>query len=139
MKPLAATSLNTGWICEYFELEPALYEFMNDVAVPALSDWSFDKTKVDNWACYLKRDFELESTEACINYYLLIDNAPAGAKIYISGQEVAEYQPPGMDDPPYELDITYYVALGENQLGFRVACDALGQFDGVRLQPVLCE
>ncbi len=138
MKTLTAHSLDTGWTCAYFELEPGLYEFMKDVPVSLLADWSFDKVKVENWAAHLQRDFVLEATDDCVNYFLLIDSAPAGAKIYINGEAVAVYQSPGLDDPAYELDITNYVALGKNEIGFRVAWDASGTFSGVRLQPVRC-
>ncbi len=139
MTILPPISLDTDWICAYFEVEPVLFEFANDQQVDSLAEWSFAKNRVDNWAAWLKRSFQLEATDYCVNYFLYLDSAPAGTRIYLNGQQVATYTPPGLDDPPYELDITLNVALGANEIAFRVDWNAAGQFAGVRLQPVPCE
>lgn len=135
---LPPLSLDPGWVCEYFELRPDLYEFAKDVPVPSLSAWSFDRIRSENWAAWLRRRFRLDALDMCVSYYLYIDTAPQHARIYINNHHVADYLAPGPDDPPFELDVTAYVALGENMLAFRVECDAPGQFSGVRLQPVPC-
>ncbi len=133
-----ALLLETGWSCDYFELEPDLYEFMNPEPVPALSAWTFDRRRVDNWAAWLQRSFTLRRLDYCVNYFLYVDSAPAGAEIHVNGQHAGVYSPPGPDDPPFELDITRLLTLGENRIAFRVAWDMLGAFSGVRLQPVPC-
>lgn len=130
--------LETNWTCDYFELEPDLYEFMNSESVATLSAWTFDRRRVDNWAAWLQRSFTLRQLDCCVSYLLYIDSAPAGAKIYVNGQRAGIYFPPGLDDPPFELDVTPLVALGENCLAFRVNWDMLGAFSGVRLQAVSC-
>lgn len=131
--------LNTDWVCEYFEMEPGLYEFMNDVPVALLAEWSFDKRRTANWLAWLRRAFTLHPTGECVHYYLLIDSAPDTAAIYINGQAVGLFTPPGPDDPPFELDVTDFVALGQNELAFRLGAGAAGGFDNVRLQAVPCE
>lgn len=136
---LPPISLDAGWVCEYFELRPDLYEFAKDVLVSSLAAWTFDRIRSENWAAWLRRRFTLEPLDTCVQYYLYIDTAPANARIYVNNRHVADYIPPGPDDPPFELDITADVALGENMLAFRVECDAPGCFSGVRLQPVPCD
>lgn len=131
-------SLDTRWSCEYFELAPDLYEFMSAEPVTSLAAWSFDRRRVDNWAAWLQRTFTLRQVDYCVNYLLLVDSAPAGAEIHINGKLAGIYTPPGPDAPPFELDITLLVALGENRIAFRVGWDAPGAFSGVRLQPVPC-
>ena len=136
---LPSLGLDNGWTCDYFELEPDLYELMTAQAVPSLAGWSFDRRRVDNWAAWLQRSFTLEPVDMCINYVLLIDSAPAATEIHLNGRQAGIYTPPGLDDPPYELDVTLLVALGENRIAFRVPWDAPGAFSGVRLQPVPCQ
>jgi hypothetical protein len=138
MIDLFAIELDAAWVCEYFELRPDLYEFAKDVAVPSLEAWSFDKLRVENWAAYLRRPFVLTPTAACVRYFLYIDSAPCGTRIYINNRALIEYQPPGLDDPPFELDVTDHVHLDRNEIGFRVMWDAPGRFSRVRLQPVGC-
>jgi hypothetical protein len=138
MNRLQPIALDADWQCEYFELNPGIYEFMNAIAVPSLAAWSFDRVRVSNWAAYLRRSFWLAPTASCISYFLYIDSAPAHTRIFINDHPSGDYVSPGPDDPPFEMDITLYVALGENEIGFRVAWDAPGHFIGVRLQPVLC-
>lgn len=139
MMSLPPFSLNDGWVCEYFELRPDLYEFAKDVPVPSLADWTFDRIRSENWAAWLRRTFTLAALDMCVSYYLYIDTAPHRARIYVNNTHVADYIPPGPDDPPFEVDITADVALGVNTVAFRVECDAPGRFSGVRLQPVPCD
>lgn len=136
---LPSLGLDNGWTCDYFELEPGLYELMTAQAVPSLAAWSFDRRRVDNWAAWLQRSFTLEPVDMCINYALLIDSAPAGTEIHVNGRQAGVYMPSGLDEPPYEVDVTLLVALGENRIAFRVPWDAEGVFSGVRLQPVPCQ
>jgi hypothetical protein len=136
---MPALNLDADWRCAYFEIKPDLYEFARDEAVTSLANWSFDKRRVANWAAWLKRDFELQATDFCVSYYLYLDEAPEGAQIYINGEQVAVFHAPGPDAPPYELDVTPYVSLGQNELAFRLQWDMPGEFVGVRLQPVPCD
>jgi hypothetical protein len=138
MPTLPAISLNSGWVCAYFELEPGLYEFQNDVPVPSLVEWVFDKRRLENWAAWLKRGFDLYPTDQCVNYFLYLDSAPEDTAIYINGEKVGVYEKPGPDDPPFEIDVTHLVALEYNEIAFRVEWNAAGRFEGVRLQPVPC-
>lgn len=135
MTDLPAISLNSGWTCEYFEIDASLYEFQDDVPVPSLVEWVFDKRRVENWAAWLRRGFDLEPTILCVNYVLRVDSAPEETLIYVNGEKVGVYNPPG----PLEIDVTSYVALEYNDIAFRVEWNAAGRFEGVRLQPVPCD
>jgi len=130
--------LNDGWLCTYFETESAPYEFATDDTVVTLTQWSFDKRRAEGWMAWLQRSFRLDPTDFCVRYLLLIDSAPQKASIYVNDQHVADYNI-GDDDPPFELNVTYYVALEDNTIAFRVSCDAMGQFARVRLQAIPCD
>ncbi|NWF67529.1 MAG: hypothetical protein HXY40_00445 [Chloroflexi bacterium] len=129
--------LETHWECDYFELEPDLYEFATTESAVSLATWRFDARRVENWAAWLHRTFTLSATEDCVRYHLLIDSAPPGTRIFVNEREVVTYAI-GDDDAPFDMDITDSVALGENKLGLRVACDAGGYFSGVRLAVLPC-
>jgi hypothetical protein len=131
-------TLDTDWVCEYFELDPNLYELATDVRVKSLATWSFDKRRDENWAAWLQRTFTLHPTEECVHYWLLIDSAPQHCRIYINGQAVAYYDV-GDDDPPFELDVTDNVWLDDNKLSFRVDHESEGRFEGVRLVAIPCD
>lgn len=135
----SATGLDSGWTCQYVEREPSLNTLTNDIPVPSLAGWSFDRQAVESRAVQLKRSFMLEPTGDCVNYVLIIESAPANTAIYLNGERVNTDDPTGPDEAPFELDITYDVALGENALAFLVECDAAGRFGCVRLQAVPCE
>jgi hypothetical protein len=85
----------------------------------------------------LRYDFTLEPVEFCINYWLFIDSAPSPTHIYINGKPVESYKDASLQ--PFALDVTLYVALGENQLEFQIPSGVAGHFSGVRLQGVPCE
>ncbi|MBZ0300833.1 MAG: hypothetical protein K8J31_13870 [Anaerolineae bacterium] len=139
MSTLPAIILHSGWTCEYFELEPGLYEFAQDVRVPSLVEWAFDKRRVENWAAWLKRGFDLRPTDGCVSYFLYLDSAPEDTQIYVNGEKIGIYQQSGPDAPPFEVDVTPYVALEYNEIAFRVEWNAAGRFEGVRLQAVPCD
>jgi hypothetical protein len=115
-----------------------VYEFATQDTIVTLSQWSFDKRRSEGWRAWLQRSFRLEPTDFCVRYFLLIDTAPQGTDIFINDQSVAVYTV-GDDDPPFELDVTNYVALEDNTIAFRVDCETVGQFAGVRLLAVPCD
>lgn len=135
---LPSIPLDSGWLCDYFEAEPDVYELAAESAVTALSAWSFDRRRAEGWAAWLERTFALEPTDECVRYLLLIDSAPQGMRIYVNGEHVADYQV-GDDDPPFEVDVTDRVWLDTNRIAFRVDSGATGTFAGVRLQPAPCD
>lgn len=140
MTTLHTLDLNADWTCDYFELRHSMYEFLRGWPVAALTDWTFDRRRIEGWAAWLQRAFTLESTDECVRYLLYIDSAPPAARIYLNGQHVADYTPPHEDAPPFEIDVTPYVYLDENTIAFRVDYhDPPGAFSGVCLQPVPCE
>src|SRR5690606_14889167 len=139
MSKLPAISLNSGWVCEYFELEPGLYEFGDDVTVPSLVEWIFDKRRFENWDAWLRRGFDLRPTDVCVHYALCLDSSQIKTIIHNNVEKVDVYQPPGPGDPPFTIDVTPYVALEYNEIAFRVEWNAAGHFEGVRLQPAPCD
>jgi hypothetical protein len=143
MTTLPVIPLNDDWLCDYFELGPTAYEFLNGTAVRRLSEWTFDKRRVEGWAAWLQRGFVIEPVDECVRYLLYIDSGPdsqtAPARIYLNGRHVADFIPPGDDAPPFELDVTDNIYLEDNTIALRVECDAVGQFSGLRLQAVPCE
>jgi len=80
------------------------------------------------------RTFTLEPTDLCVRYYLYIDSMPKVALIAINDHKINPLTTP----PPYKLDVTDYVTLDENVIGFRVT-GADGAFGHVHLQPVACD
>jgi hypothetical protein len=130
-------SLDPAWLCEYLELEPDLYEFMQPISVPSLAAWSFDKRRIEGWAAYLWHDFSLPSFDLAARYLLLMDTAPSPACIYVNEIYAGDYHAPGDDDPPFELDITSFLRPGTNRISFRIQGSAQGKFDGVVLLPVV--
>jgi hypothetical protein len=137
LKKSVTVSLDDQWTCDYFELNPLLFEFATSEPVPSLAAWSFDKRRVQEWAAWLRRSLQIAPMEFCQRYHVLIDQAPPNCKLYVNNQLIAVYTV-GDDDPPFDLDITDYLTLGENKLECRVECDAGGKFEGVWLQSVPC-
>lgn len=135
MANLATISLNSGWMCAYFEMHSGPHGLRDEVPVPSLVEWVFDKRRVENWAARLQRGFDLEPTDVCVNYILHLDSAPEETLIYVNGEKLGMYNPPG----PFDIDVTPYVALEYNDITFQVEWNAAGRFEGVRLQPVPCE
>src|SRR5690606_42154028 len=74
-----------------------------------------------------RRSSDLRPTDVCVNYALCLDSAPEETQIYINGEKVGVYQPPGPGDPPFTIDVTPYVALEYNEIAFRVEWNAAGQ------------
>lgn len=112
-------SLNDDWTVEYLEFAPSLYEFMEREPVPRLSEWSFDRRRIEGWAAWLERSFTLP-TQRVFQAYLYIDSAPEGMGIYLNHRRVARYITPADDAPPFELDVSRYVRAGRNVIAFRV-------------------
>ena len=136
MSRLPVISLIANWTCDYFEDGATnLYEFRDSHPVASLADWSFDRRLSDGWAAWLQRRFDLPMLNhiACVNYVLQIDDAPYGAILDINGREFGQVQ------TPFTMDVTDFIALEDNTIGFRVPCHATGQFQGIRLVAVACE
>ena len=139
MFTLPAFSLNSDWICEYFEIDSGPRAVTEERRVPALVEWVFDRRPGDNWAAWLRHGFDLEATDFCVSYVLMIDSAPEDTHIFINGEKVGTYQTPRPGEPPFEIDVTLHVALEYNEIALRVEWNAAGRFEGVRLQPVPCD
>lgn len=133
MNDLPTYSLDAAWHCEYFELDPDLYEFMDGgLAVASLADWHCEARFNVGWAAWLQRTFTLTPTDDCVNYHLDIDAAPGATQVYINNQRVSAVS------APVKLDVTALVALGDNTIAFRVECGGGGYFGDVRLQTIPC-
>lgn len=100
------------------------------VAVPRLTAWRADA----DHAASLTRAFELEMTDFCVTYQLVIDGAPDGTRVTVNSTELGVAGPDGL-----RADVTDLVALGDNHLRLQVAAGAEGAFAGVRLQGIPCE
>jgi hypothetical protein len=115
---MTTISVDDNWHCQYAE---------SDQLVNSLANWSADRQQ----AVLLKRVFELEPTDYCVNYLLDVAAAPAGTRLYLNGELVGIM--------PGSVDITLNVALGENDIVLHVEPGAVGQFAGVALRPVPCD
>jgi hypothetical protein len=135
MNTLTALDLTTGWACEWFELDPDLYEFLRPEQVPDLRAWTFDQRRLENWSAWLYRRFELSADDVSRRWLLCIDSAPSPARIYLNDQLIAEYEQPGDDDPPFDLDVTAWLRTGSNHLAIRIEGYSMGRFDGLSLRP----
>jgi hypothetical protein len=126
--------LETGWQCEYFEVEPNLYEFSDGaLKVPYLSDWRCERRFAEGWAAWLQRKFTLEAVDFCVTYWLVVDHAPADARFYLNGKLIGEYR------APFKVDVTDFVFLEENTIAIRLTCPEQGEISGVRLQGTPCD
>jgi hypothetical protein len=126
--------LNTGWTCEYFEIDPDLYEFQDTRAqVARLSDWRFAPRFAEGWAVWIERRFHLSPQAECVRYHLMIDDVPAQAQLSINGHNL------GAIIASTPIDITDWVRLDENRIAFRVESGAAGAFGALRLQAVPCQ
>jgi hypothetical protein len=134
MATLPYVLLGGGWQCEYLELDPSLYEWMEPQLVPSLFDWSFDKRRPEGWVAWLTRTFDLPpmDDDPCLNFVLTIKAAPYPVELDLNGRSF------GVIDAPCELDITDFVALDDNRIAFRVPPDAQGRFGDVRVRAVPC-
>jgi hypothetical protein len=134
MTTLPLIPLETGWQCEYFETEPTLYEFYDGkVDVPYLSDWRFERRFNEIWAAWLQRAFTLDPTDFCVQYSLVATSAPAGTRFYLNDRWLGDLT------APFRVDVTDYVFLERNTIALRVAYEAKGAFNGLRLEAVACE
>jgi hypothetical protein len=125
--------LNTEWTCEYFEIEPDLYEFQeNKHTVARLADWQFTPRYPEGWAAWLEKRFTLTPLDECVRYELRIESVPHGAQLSVNGRQL------GVVTAPSTLDITDYVALEDNRLAFRVESGTTGAFGALRLVAVPC-
>jgi beta-galactosidase/beta-glucuronidase len=136
MNTLTLLDLTTSWACEWFELDPDLYEFLRPEQVPDLRAWTFDQRRLENWSAWLYRRFELPADDLLGRRWLLcIDAAPSPARLYLNDQLIAEYEQPGADEPPFDLDVTGWLRPGSNHIAIRVEGYSVGNFDGLSLRP----
>jgi hypothetical protein len=126
--------LNTDWTCDYFELDPDLYEFQDyHENILHLTEWQFSRRYPEGWGAWLERRFSLYPLGECVHYHLLLDRLPEDAVLYVNGRNF------GAVSAPCTLDVTDYVVLEDNRLAFRVTSMAAGSFGAVRLTAVPCE
>jgi len=80
------------------------------------------------------RTFSLEPTEFCVRYFLQLDSMPTYTAIEINGHIIV----PADTTQSLTLDVTDFVALDENRLGFKLAQPSSkpGQ---IRLLPIACD
>ncbi|NDJ61693.1 MAG: hypothetical protein GYB67_11245, partial [Chloroflexi bacterium] len=69
---LLLVPLDDQWQCEYFEIEPDLFEFADGLAVPSLEAWTFERRYTEGWAAWLQRSFTLRPLDTCVRYQLHI-------------------------------------------------------------------
>jgi hypothetical protein len=136
MNTLTAFDLTTGWACEWFELDPDLYEFLRPEQVLDLRGWRFDQRRLENWSAWLYRHFELPADGLANRWYLCIDSAPSPARLYLNDQLIADYEQPGDDDPPFDLDVSAWLRTDSNHIAIRVEGYSVGKFEQITLQPV---
>ncbi len=134
MNTFTAIDLMRDWDCEWFELDPDLYEFLRPEPVPDLRAWTFDQRRVENWSAWLYRRFELPAELAAACVYLCIDSAPSPARFYLNDHLVSTYVQPGDDDPPFELDVTHWLRPAGNHIAVRVEGCSVGRFENVSLR-----
>jgi hypothetical protein len=133
MTTLPYITLNTDWRCDYFEIEPSLYEFMDGIDVPVLQAWAFDRRMTEGWGAWLQRKFDVPPIEnVCVNFMLNIKRVPTGAQLIINGRDF------GIISAPFSFDVTDYITLEDNIIAFLVPCEASGSFGDVRLRVVPC-
>ena len=126
--------LDAHWSCDYFEVEPDLFELQDyRVTLPLLNRWRFDGRYPEGWAAWLERRFDLQPLDYCVHYELRIAAVPDGAELSVNGRQF------GAIAAPCHIDITDYVTLDENRIAFRVLSGAEGVFGAVRLAAVPCE
>lgn len=131
--PMLILTLDTDWTCDYFEVDPDLYEFQDyAAALPRLGDWRFDRRYPDGWAVWLERRFTLHPTSECVRYELSITAAPSGAQLSMNGKAY------GSVSAPTTYDVTDDVTLDENRIAFRVESGAEGGFGEIRLRAIAC-
>lgn len=135
MTELPVVPLETGWQCDYFEIDPDLYEFAPEpVTITYLSDWRCSGRFTTNWAAYLQRQFDLEPmADVCLRYVLHIASAPTSTRVYINNTLVGEYL-----NAALTVDVTDHVWLEGNTVALRVVCAEPGTFNGVYLRAVPC-
>jgi hypothetical protein len=125
--------LDTDWTCDYFEVDPDLYEFQDyTAALSRLGDWHFEQRYPEGWAAWLERRFYLHPTRECVRYQLSIAAVPSGAQLSLNGRQL------GSVSAPATFDVTDYVTLDENRIAFRVESGAQGAFGEVKLLAVSC-
>jgi hypothetical protein len=122
--------LNDNWQYRSTTPQSDLPAFDPSQPVTSLTDWSSDRQHARQIA-WLKRIFELEPTDYCVNYVLHVEAAPHGTHAYVNGELIGTL--------PSDIDITLNVALGENEILLQVESNAPGRFVGVELRPVPCE
>ncbi len=133
MNTYPSISLTADWQCEYFEINPDLYELADGHVVPSLRGWSPEKRFDDSWVAWLQKIFALDINDVCVNYTLHIESAPLGAVIYFNNARLAQYL-----GKPLAIDVTDVITWEQNTLAFRIVCGTNGTFSGVYLRPTPC-
>jgi hypothetical protein len=99
-----------------------------------LSPVPLDRYEVSSDAGWFWYTFTLVPTEFCVRYFLHLDSPSQCAAIEINRQTIL----PANTSPSPVVDVTDYVALDENIVGFRLANpqESIGQ---IRLLPIACD
>lgn len=127
--------LDTDWRGLAASEQPTLEDLSTGSEIAALSAYAPEDTPRAIW---LLRQFDLQPTDYCVNYWLIIDSAPLGTEIYVNETFLGSY--PVEDKPSkFELNITDWVMLDANFLVFHVPSGEAAGFAGVSLQPVPCD
>jgi hypothetical protein len=133
---LLTLPLEQQWRCQFYRADSNIDDSQSTAIVMSLPSWRLDPNRPMG---SLDRAFKLSPIEAeCVSYWLVIDNAPRGTKVFLNHKPVGEYSS-NNDGNPFELDVTNYVMLGVNWIMFRVEGDLEGRFANVRLVAVPCE
>ncbi len=127
--------LETDWRALAFAERPSLKDFSAGSEIAALSVYA-PATEADS--VWLSHVFYLEPTDYCVNYWLIIDSAPAGTEIYVNDTPVGHY-PVGDSPVKFELNITDWVMLEDNHLVLHLPSGNTVGVVGVGLQPLPCD
>lgn len=122
---LTPISLDGDWTCETGG---------SLKSVDSLAAYQLDVLQNYPAGTWFRHVFVLDATDYCVSYVLQIDSIPTSTSIYINDERLS------LDTAnQFGIDITPYVSLGDNELAFHVEHNSTGSFEGVRLQPVLCD
>jgi hypothetical protein len=142
MRNFPEISLEKDWLYYFAENTQSDYSQpkVDDSAwipLPEISDWVVANS-AKSGSDWFRRHVTLEPVADCVRYTLHIDTVPETLAIYVNGKKVGDAR----TKQTFKVDVTDYVALGENVLAMRLtprSDNAGGGFDKIRLQPAACE
>jgi hypothetical protein len=135
MAALPAISLDDNWFYQHFSpahnTEGAIWVDGRRGPLSILSDWS--GLEDPQGVAWLTRSFTLMPTDTCVRYYLHVVALPGVERITINDHEINL----PTRHPPFRFDVTDFVTLGGNLIGFYAA--GTGAFGHIHLQPIPCD